>query len=256
MRLLFIGDTTTPEFAPLMRSSKRHVEVSKIGSVREALASPDVLPAADVVALVQSRRGRIAAGDVDELRRRWPLTPLVALLGSWCEGEVRTGHPWPGVPRVYWHQFEASLANDLNRIGADKCPSWGLPTTLTADERLDQLADMRLETRTGLIAIRSAGYSDFDALADACRGVGYSVVAVPPGEPVTVRGADAAIWSETYAGSGPREIAQLHNELKTKILVALLHFPRHHDRTQALAAGATAVVSKPYMLDALLNELP
>jgi hypothetical protein len=256
LKLLFIGNTSSPEFAPLLRTARRCVEVDVCESIARSLASSDLLPSADVVALVQSRRGRIAADGVDELRRRWPLTPLVALLGSWCEGEVRTGRPWPGVPRVYWHQFEASLANDLERIAAGKCPSWGLPTTLTTDERFERLAISRVERRSGLIAIRSARHGDFDALADVCRGVGYAVVAVPPGEPVTVRGADAAIWSETYAGNAASEISQLRDSLPTKTLVALLHFPRHDDVQQSLAAGATAVVSKPFMLDALLRELP
>jgi hypothetical protein len=62
----------------------------------------------DLVVLAQSRRDQFLDSEVEELITNFPAAPVVGLLGSWCEGESRSGKPYPGVIQVYWHQWEGS----------------------------------------------------------------------------------------------------------------------------------------------------
>ncbi|MFM7073296.1 MAG: hypothetical protein ACKO38_16030, partial [Planctomycetota bacterium] len=45
----------------------------------------------------QNRPGQWREEELHVLAGRWPLAVMVSLLGSWCEGEPRTGRPLPGV---------------------------------------------------------------------------------------------------------------------------------------------------------------
>src|SRR5690349_7541486 len=102
----------------LTRSSNPAVQI--IGDVdhadfREAIAllraqsrvvaSADALP--ELIVVAQSRPDSITSAQVEPFRRWAPLAGVVTLLGSWCEGETRTGRPLPGVERIYWYQFPA-----------------------------------------------------------------------------------------------------------------------------------------------------
>ena len=72
-------------------------------SAAAALSRADV--AHDVIVVAQAFPGQFSADAIDQLRRAAPLARVVGLLGSWCEGETRTGWPWPAAIRVYWHQW-------------------------------------------------------------------------------------------------------------------------------------------------------
>ena len=49
----------------------------------------------DLVVLAQSRRDQFLEADVERLLTNFPSVPIVGLLGSWCEGESRSGRPFP-----------------------------------------------------------------------------------------------------------------------------------------------------------------
>lgn len=60
----------------------------------------------DLIVLAESRPGEYSATSIDELRACAPLARVWRLLGSWCEGEQRSGHPPAGCINTYWHQWE------------------------------------------------------------------------------------------------------------------------------------------------------
>ena len=60
--------------------------------------------------------GQFSCEAIDRIRTRAPLARLVGLLGSWCEGEVRSGQPWPGTIRIYAHQWPGRAEQELKRL--------------------------------------------------------------------------------------------------------------------------------------------
>ncbi len=61
----------------------------------------------ELIVVAQSRPDAIRSDQLGSIHRSSPLAGVVALLGSWCEGEMRTGRPWAGAQRLYWYDFPA-----------------------------------------------------------------------------------------------------------------------------------------------------
>ena len=136
---LLVGDCERGEFreaCEAMRSQSLVVAVPDMDQAARALASGDLLP--EVIVIAQARPGEFTADQVDRLRRLSPLARVLGLLGSWCEGEVRTGHPWPGVVRVYWYDWLPWWKQALEKVRKGECPAWGLPVTANDRDRLLQ----------------------------------------------------------------------------------------------------------------------
>jgi hypothetical protein len=252
-RVLLVGDKSRPEFAQAVDLLRQQADFHWSPGVSSALSYiDDTLTPPDVLVIAQSRAGQFSHDEVSSLRRAVPLARIVALLGSWCEGEARTGRPWPGTTRLYWHQWAPWFARELRRLSEGKCPTWGLPVTATADEMIDFSMDVALPTTGGLIAIRARQGCAYDALAEACRSAGYATVWLRDDQHVEVQGPRAVIWDDTHCG--PRQAARIAAAaagVRPAPLVALFHFLRIDDRRRALAAGAAAVLSKPLLIDDL-----
>jgi hypothetical protein len=212
--------------------------------------------APDLIVLTQSRPGEFANSGVDRLRALAPLARIVALLGSWCEGETRSGRPLPGVIRVYWHQWLPRLAQELDRVRQGRCPTWGLPATAGDDERLLLGGLPPRLSRHGLVAIHAWRFEAADWLAAACRLGGYSTVWLPPWRRTRVEGAAALVFDGSdFSGREPAELRRARAELGPLPILLLLDFPRRTDGDRARAAGAAAVLSKPLLVDDLLWQL-
>jgi hypothetical protein len=252
-RVLLVGSERHPEFVEAVDLLRRQTDYHSAPRVSDALSRIDDAPAPpDLVVIAQSRAGQFSHEQVSALRRAVPLTRIAALLGSWCEGESRTGRPWPGTTRLYWHQWIPWFARELDRLSDGKCPTWGLPVTATADEMIDFSIETNRPSSGGLVAIRAGHACTYDALADACRSAGYATVWLRDDQHVQVQGPCAVIWDDTHCGERQAaRIAAAASAVRPAPLVALFHFLRIHDRQRALAAGAAAALSKPILIDDL-----
>jgi hypothetical protein len=255
--VLFVGDKDRQEFAEAVDQLDRQANCQWTPDVTSVLVGiDDDVPPPDIVIVAQSRPGQYLASHVDTLRRTFPLTRFVALLGSLCEGEARTGRPWPGTTRIYWHQWAPRFARELDRMATGSCPTWGLPLTATPDEMIEFSCNSAAISRSGLLAIRARLGSTFTGLAAACRSVGYATVWLRDDQQVRVEGSTAVLWDDIHCGA-PRAaaIATVAEAVRPAPIIAMLHFPRAGDRDRALAAGAATVLSKPFLLDDLFWHL-
>lgn len=256
MRILLIGDLQRREFREASRTASAWsevVEAPDMASACDALAHADWF--FDWIVLATSYPGQYSEEQIDRLRRRAPLSRMVALLGSWCEGEVRSGRPVAGVIRVYWHQWEQRLAWEAARWSSGARSTWALPITVGEEERVLALAGDSLVPGAGLIAVCSDEFACGEWLCAACCKGGYAAQWLRPADP----------WPETNftAGifdlGGPRErydgLRRFAAALRPAPVVALMGFPRIEDRERALAAGAAALLSKPVWLEDLLWEI-
>lgn len=217
----------------------------------------------DVVILAQSWPGQYAESGLDRLKRLLPVARFFALVGSWCEGEPRTGTPWPGAVRVYWYDWVSRWQLEKARLLAGACPVWGLPETATADERLLWSMAVPAAAGAGLILIHTRSQATATALEAACRDQGYEAerfAAGPSGAawagPSRLPRPVAAIWDGSQCQpSEAAELACFRTAVPRVPIVALLDFPRQEGRARALQAGAAQVVSKPYLLHDLFWAL-
>jgi CheY-like chemotaxis protein len=257
LSILLVGKVERGEFRDAPDVLERYGRVVRSDRVDDAvalLAGGQVV--ADLIAVAQAYPGEFSCESIDRMRRMAPLARVVALLGSWCEGETRTGDPWPAAIRVYWHQWEPRAHQELDRLCRGACSAWSLPVTAGEEERLLLAADEPLARREGLIAIVTADFGMQEWLAAACARRGYATVWLPAGRAVRVEGATAAVFDGDECGDDEAgRLRALAAALGHVPIVALLDFPRLDDCRRARRAGARAVLSKPLSLEDLFWQI-
>ena len=235
-----------------------------IALVRSSSCVADVGgPSPELIVVAQSRTGSVRLADVEELRRRFPLAGVVALAGTWCEGETRTGRPWPGIARLYWYEFPEWFRRQLNLRAAGRCPEWsqcdfGFPAA--AGKRLSEIG-LRIAGKVehGLIQLRAGSRETADTLSDVLGSAGYATVWQRSGSSVPfVRGAVAGVWDGGQLDE--READELSafcrrlDRARTPVVV-ILDFPRRDRVERALECGAAAVLGKPWRIEDLLGTI-
>jgi hypothetical protein len=257
LSILVIGDTHRAEFRETVDDLSRHGSVATVHSLADAdLLLADQRQVVDLVVVLQAYPGEVSSSDIDRIRRQTPLARIVGLLGSWCEGEMRSGTPWPAVLRVYWYQWPARCAAELGRICCDQAAPWSLPVTATEEERLLVEAESRLPTGSGLVAVDSPSFEMADWLSAACRRQGFATVRLDGRHSPRVEGAAAALLD--MADSGPADFDSLRRlvaKVKPAPVLPLVHFPRTQDLRRARECGAHTVLSKPVQLEDLFWHL-
>lgn len=255
-RVLFVGEAAHPDFRgpwEYLRSQCRELRAvlspEEAGDALRRLAAP---PELTVVA--QSWPGQFRQTHIETLHRAAPLSRLIALLGSWCEGETCSGAPWSGVPRLYWHEFVARL-----RGGAIGSPPWDrvwrLPRTATDAERVDAACRPRAP-REGRVAIAAGDWLTYEGLAEGCAQAGYAATWLRPEHGGPVRESLAGVWDDACGGSGRAFLLEdFAARVRPAPVAALLSFPRQGDWRRARDAGAALVYAKPFSWEDLLSDL-
>ena len=238
-------------------------------------AAVDHIAAADdppeILLLAQTHPGADDQAEVERLRQLAPLTRVIVVAGSLCEGELRTGRPLTGVVRIYWYEFAAWWRAALERLAGGETPPWAEPLTDLRAGHSIRLRPTSTEPRTNpdgelrVLAIDTTDYSTFDALSAGLTPLGWQCVWRPRhrpalnGQPAAAhQSPTAALWDGSQLDA--EELTNLtvfcrrHNELHAPV-VALLDFPRTEHTVQIQSAGAAALLAKPYQLALLHNEL-
>jgi hypothetical protein len=257
MNSLLLGEMDRSEFCQAretLAAVGQVVHTRNMDEASAALTDPRSVP--ELIVIIQSFPGQFSHTQIDCLRRLAPLCRIVALLGSWCEGESRSGHPCPGVIRIYWHQWVARAGRELSWMARGEPSAWSLPLTAAEEERLLTQALVPWSARQGLIAIYSRRGEMADWLSSACRDRGYSTVWLRPPNPARVEGAAAGFFDGSdLRGMECEELSCLSATLSPAPVVVLLDFPRIEDARRARAAGAAAMLSKPLLIDDLFWQL-
>jgi hypothetical protein len=243
-----IGNVDHPDFAE---------SISLIAASASLVVQKGVTP--ELVIVAQSRPGEVTQCEVHSIQQRHPLTGIIGLLGSWCEGETRTGRPWSGVTRLYWYDFPSWWRQQLSRYARGLCPDWATPFSTEASCLAARNRQSKLRNLAGLIVL-STEYADMaEPIADVLAQAGFAIVQQPRGQsnPI-VRGATAAIWeggqlSDEEADDLTRFCQRFSNDGTP--VIALFDFPRHDAVARARAAGATIVLGKPWLNANLIGAL-
>jgi hypothetical protein len=254
--VLVTGDCAHSEFARPLAWLRRQARVTQIVSLDQArswLRRTACFP--EIIVVAQPRPGRYWQSQIEQLHAAAPLARLVALLGTWCEGETCSGTPWSGAIRVFWYEFvaraEAELAGLQTSTGA-----WSLPRTATDAERIAWLSRSLPESPRGLIAVGTASAVVYEGLAEACAQAGFSTAWLAPLQPCRVKAAAAGIWDETGRGlRGFQDLEKFATSLFPAPTLALVGFPRRGECELALELGAADVLPKPFLIDDLLVRL-
>lgn len=255
--ILLLGDSSRAEFAGAVEQMRATCRVIEFADVADAIACCQRGAPPPILAVIAvSRPGQFSDDAIARLRQRLPLVPLVALLGAWCEGEVRSGAPWPGVVRVYWHQWPQRYAQESARLIAGQSGSWSLPDTASAEERLLGQVDTSPGRSRGLVAVVAERREVAEWLVTTCRHAGWATLWNAHWPWAETHGADLALWDAGLIdGQTQQVLRQIGDTFGNVPVVALTDFPRSDDRQRLAAAGVAAVLSKPLLASDLAWQL-
>ena len=240
-----VGDWQQPEFAAAIAWLQTRARCAAFLTAKDAVGTESSCPAAIVVA--QSRPGQFSRQDIERLHAAAPLARLIALVGPWCEGEARSGRPWPGVVRVSWRSWSSQLPRELG-IG-QSATAVRLPRTTTEAERLaSTVAGLRRQPASNFkAAICTANRSEYESLREALAVLGMTAVWWQPAQQVEESQVNVMLvdgWK-----SAPGYVPAMPP------CVLLLSFPRPQDIDRADALGIAAVVARPLLLADLAATL-
>lgn len=259
--VLAVGPWHEREFASALASASETANWKRTATLDEAIdqLTDSPLPP-DLIVLAQPLPGSVRQPQIDRLQQLAPLTRVVVVVGSWCEGELRTGRPLTGVIRLYWYELAPWWRAALARLDGGGCPPWSVPLDGARAGRGMGHADFSAIGTPSLVALAAADRAVFETLARALETRGVGAIWQRSGETSDLPlGVTAGIWDGGQLGE--RELKRLTDfcrlvRARGGEVVALLDFPRaeHIELTQA--AGACAVFGKPYLIDEVLAALP
>jgi len=250
-----VGDWQAPDFADAIEAVRSSFICRCFDSANAARAnSPaanELVPAA--ILLVQSRPGQLLFSSIERLHAQFPLARLIALTGPWCEGELRSGRPVPGIVRVPWRNWQVALKQQLEIACCATAP---LPRTATPTDYIESStsAIRRSQPRDGVAVICTHTLANYGYLADAVRRLGLTAMRHDRAQPIPCP-AKAIIfdgWESASAFAMTNERAN-GNSLPARVLI--LHFPRPEDHVLARQAGIAAVLGFPLLLPELAAAL-
>lgn len=93
-------------------------------------------PIPDFIILLRSWSGEYSDSQILKLRTSFPLTPILAILGNWCEGEGRNGTPLVGVHSIFWYDFAAMAPLEWCAFEHDWATVWSLPSAVQPEHQV------------------------------------------------------------------------------------------------------------------------
>lgn len=260
-RLLMTGDFWHSDFQSILSSLETPITLVPIGKI-ESVAKSDF----DLIVIAQSHRDQIEIADIDRIHQMFEGTPIVALLGSWCEGEVRSGHPWPGVVRVYWHQWAGRFEAFLKQFKSGDS-GWESPRTATVGDRIlaasggghPEISSIAAESLGGeTIGISAWTSSQHEMLADAISHFGWTSHWI---ERETMDGQMASdlsvicVEADSWSPELNHRLQWIKKEVSSVPMVLVLNYPREGELDEIRSAGVSEVVSKPFELTDLKSAI-
>ena len=290
LAILLVGqlDVAPSPVIPLEAGARVEYAPDCATAIQRLQSGACVVP--ELIVLAESRAGETSEASIDALRKCAPLARVWRLLGSWCEGEARSARPPAGCLTCYWHQWQPRIARELALAAHGRRPGWALPLTATSDERLDgglgphdwvseaegpesavdaqdscdPSASSNPQPRPASshdgrrlkVAVRAASAQAAAALVDACREAGFDALVVGGQETWRAPRPVALVWDTTAAEMTDGAcVAQARAALDDPPVVALVGFPRADDVARARHSGVAAVVSKPFLVADLVEEI-
>ena len=252
-KVLFTGDFWHSDFQSVL--SQFEVPVTLVPFEKAKTLSDSNF---DLVVIAQARRGQHSADEVQHLQTIFATTPIVALLGSWCEGESRSGTPWPGVPRVYWHQWEGQYQKFASQLEQQEITDWHAARTSTAADRVLKSKTDVSPNSVNCVAVSAWTNQQHAMVADAINSFGWTSCWVERAvwNSETSSAVDAiVIEADSWNADLANRIKWVQRQVANAPMVLILNYPRPNELEVIKAAGISEVVSKPFELNQLKTAI-
>jgi hypothetical protein len=215
------------------------------------------LPVVDLFVLLQSVAGEHDIG-YDTFRNLYPLTPVVVILDTWCEGEVRTGNVPTGQRRIYIHQWSKTTDKELQLLATGNT----LPTTAGDDEwTLWRSKNLKMQPNpaTSVMIIEEYPFGTDQAMNNFLTELfEKNNIKTKIGNWNEITNEAKVIITDLSDTPTETEIQVLNTNKtnhKNKTLCCLQHSPRQSETKTLKQIGVDYVVSKPFDMNSLFEVM-
>ena len=241
-RILITGQFWDREFADLIKN----IECPAILLTCERIERAKSLPGNfDLVLVAQSVRETISQTLIDNLHALLGQdTPIINLLGSWCEGQERSGNPLRNVLPIFWHQWSGGVRQLL-----------AMARTGIAAPQEELIPGAILHVGISALSHPQASY-----LEDALRFLGAESEWLehqewqaerPPSNLQAI-----CVDADSLTLNLEKRLAAIRKEHPSTPLIVILNFPRKEEVQELTAEhNVAAVISKPFDLTRLARAV-
>ena len=247
-RLLISGDYWHADFRDLVACL----------SAPATLTPLDRIPHLDtqrfaLIVIAQTRSNQFDQSAIDAIANNNPLTPVVMLLGSWCEGERRSDTPIAGVKRVFWHQWQGRFDEFSIQMREQGISLWHSPAIETDADRVKAVQRSVGLTNQPVIGISAVSRQTFEALGQAITAMGGRPKWVERTSRINLSASATMICIDADSADEvlERRVRWVQEQVPNVPLVVLMNFPRRQEIERLRKSGVTTVISKPFELGAL-----
>ncbi len=260
--LITVGDVDRAEFGDVLRSvrefpeSRTFADLVAFETWTKTIAT---LPIVDAIVLLQSYTGEHPRSVLDRIRRKFPVTPVVSVLGCWCEGELRTGWPLAATHRIYGNDWIVQGEKELFALAKREFSLFGLPPTSKDEDVFLEQAKRKTfhesvsDRRCWIFTCHAISRPDFEMsrlLQTRMRRFGFQADVVDwenvsdfPQQPDTVLWEPGLVDEKSF-GKIVSALRQLRAKVPGAKIVLFLDSPRIDERETLYAAGADRICSK------------
>ena len=247
LQTMLVGDWQTSELADAIQSilvESECLQISPIDEACEQLRTCDLPP--ELIFLAQPLPGDVKQSEVDRLQSIAPLTRIILVAGTWCEGELRTGTPPTGVIRLYWYELASWWQAAMRHYRDYHCPLWSLPLDHAQAGRWSADASDTVAEPQIHVLVEAHNFSVYETLSSGLTA--YGIHTTWSRHQSANDKFNAGIWDGSQLGvAEQKRLAEFCKQVAGPVVV-LLDFPRREHFQLAKEIGATAVFGKPYVV--------
>ena len=210
-----------------------------------------------LIVVAQTRPNQFDQATIDSIVTNNSITPVVMLLGSWCEGERRSDTPITGVKRVFWHQWQGRFEEFSDQMRQQGISLWHSPAIENDADRVKAAQNtIGLESEP-VIGISALNQPTFEALGEAITSIGGKPKWVERTSRINLSASATMICIDADSADETlqRRVQWVRDQVSHVPLVVLMNFPRRQEIEQLRQSGVTTVISKPFELGALQRAI-
>ena len=206
------------------------------------------------VIIAQSRRGQFESEQLEQLISQFVNTPVIALCGSWCEGEPRSGTPVAGLVRVYWHSWLGQFDHFVAELKKQKIATWQLPKIASAADRIMHQSQNGVVgdlNSSAMVGISTHTRDHYLMMRDALTTSNYNSCWIEGLDENDIQQAslDAiCIEGNSLNPAMQERIVELQRNFPLVPMALVLNFPRSLEFSLARRMGISEIISKPFQL--------
>jgi CheY-like chemotaxis protein len=241
-RILITGQFWDCEFADLIKGIECPATLFTCASIERAKSLQGKF---DLVLVAQSGRETVSQGLIDHLHAMLGReTPIINLLGSWCEGQERSGKPLHNVLPIYWHQWAGGIKQLLSMASAGQA---------YPQEELIPATNL-------CVGVSALSYPQASYLEDALEFLGAETVWLEQQEWQAERPTQnlqaICVDGDSLTANLAQRLTAIRRDCPSTPLIVILNFPRKEEVQELTGEhNVVAVVSKPFDLTRLARAV-